>query len=212
MTALYRIRPVSDRAQFGGKARPSPFAATWTTTRQDLRRELTAIRATAVVLELDVDESAILAHGEGLKAGRKVHGPGVRLLAQTKHGALVLATDEFGGPGDIGWHANVRAIARTLEALRMVDRYGVQRGAQYAGYRAITSGNGTPPAMTAEEAATVLVAASGVPDIDLAEVLINTELRRQLYRKAAARLHPDTGGDVGRWLRLTTARELLDAP
>lgn len=210
MTALYVLRALSDRSQFTGKHRPSPFAAPWRTTLDDLRRELTALRATQVVLELDVDESAFRLDGR-LRAGRKVDGPGVRLLAQTRQGALTLATDEFGGMGDTGWHANVRAIAKTMEALRMIDRYGVQRGAQYAGYRAIGSGIAPPaPAMTVEEAATVLVAASGVVDVDLAEVIANGDLRRALYRKGAARLHPDAGGDVGKWLRLQTARELLD--
>lgn len=211
MTPPYRLRALSDGVQLTGKGRPSAFAAPWSTTTADLRRELTALRATAVVLELDVDESAIRQDGWALKAGRKVRGPGVRLLAQTRHGALVMATAEFGGAGDLGWHANVRAIAKALEALRLIDRFGVQRGAQYAGYRAITAGASTPPpAMTVEEAAIELVAASGVPDVDLAEVIANPDLRRQLFRKAAAVRHPDTGGDVGKWLRLNTARELLD--
>jgi len=210
MTALYTVRPLSTREGLTGKGRPSPFAAPWSTTLDELRRELTALRATAVTLELDVPESSIRQDGQ-LRAGALVYSPAVRLVAQTKHGALVLATDEFGGRGAVGWHSNVRAIVKTLEALRMIDRYGVQRGAQYAGYRAIGAGTGTPPpAMTVEEAVGVLVAASGVPDVDLTEVPRNADLRRALYRKAAARLHPDTGGDVGKWLRLQTARELLD--
>lgn len=210
MSAPYQLRPLQDRSQFTGRHRPSPFAAPWRTTLDDLRRELTALRATQVTLEIDVDESAFRLDG-ALRAGRKVDGPGVRLLAQTRQGSLVLATDAFDGHGDVGWHSNVRAIAKTLEALRMIDRYGVQQGAQYAGYRAIGAGSSSPPpAMTLEEAAAVLVSSSGVADVDLAEVLVNDALRKALHRKAAARLHPDTGGDVGKWLRLQTARELLD--
>jgi hypothetical protein len=211
VSALYTVRPLPDAAALAGKGRPTPFAAPWRRTLDDLRRELTALRATAVVLELDVPDDRIRIDGQ-LRAGARPSTPAVRLRAQTRHGALALATGEFGGPGDVGWHSNVRAIARTLEALRMVDRYGVQQGAQYAGYRAIGAGGAPAPAMTLDEAAVVLVSASGVADVDQLEVLGNADLRRALHRKAAARCHPDHGGDVARWLKLQTARELLDAP
>lgn len=210
MTVLYVVRPLTDRTQFRGKHRPTPFGAPWTNTKDELRRELVALRAHQVVLELDVAETQIRDDGQ-LRARTRVYSPAVRLLAETKQGPLTLATDEFDGPGDVGWHSNVRAIVRTLEALRMIDRYGVQRGAQYAGYRAIGAGSSSPPpAMPPDEAALILVSESGVTDVDLAEVRANAELRRALYRKGATRLHPDTGGDVGRWLRLQQARDLLD--
>ena len=55
---------------------------------------------------------------------------------ESKHGPLKYATDVFDH-----WHANLRAIALGLEALRKVERYGItQRGEQYTGFRTWNSG------------------------------------------------------------------------
>lgn len=54
----------------------------------------------------------------------------IAVLAAEKKGRAVFATDAYGT-----WQMNVRAIAKTLEALRAADRYGATQGRQYAGFR-----------------------------------------------------------------------------
>lgn len=77
------------------------------------------------------------------------------------------ATDVF-----TDWRDNVRAIAKGLEALRAVDRWGVaKRGQQYAGFALLTAGPGK------EERGRQLVAQHGS---------VTAALRAT---------HPDTGGE-----------------
>ena len=73
-------------------------------------------------------------------------GPAVIIAFESKHGPLKYATDVFDH-----WHANLRAIALGLEALRKVERYGItQRGEQYTGFRTWNSGIEMPAAQMTE--------------------------------------------------------------
>src|SRR5688500_17219412 len=103
--SLYRIRPISDRTAFTGRRGSSPFQASWSTTRDLLRRELGALVARDVVLEVDVAESMIRLDGE-LYANARPSSPAVRLAFESKVGPLTYATDRFWH-----WQDNVRAIA-----------------------------------------------------------------------------------------------------
>lgn len=93
--------------------------------------------------------------------------PGVEVSFDSRYGRLTYATDVF-----TDWRDNLRAIAKGLEALRAVDRWGVaKRGQQYAGFALLTAGPGK------EERGRQLV---------------------EQYGSVAAALratHPDTGGE-----------------
>jgi hypothetical protein len=69
----------------------------------------------------------------GLGEGADAH----RLL--TQEDSYVLACDRF-----LDWEDNLRAITKTLESLRAVQRYGIVKDdEQYAGFKALTSGRTT---------------------------------------------------------------------
>jgi hypothetical protein len=53
----------------------------------------------------------------------------IAVIKSQEKGRAVFATDAYGT-----WQMNVRAIAKTLEALRAADRYGATQGRQYAGF------------------------------------------------------------------------------
>lgn len=93
--------------------------------------------------------------------------PGVEVSFDSRYGRLTYATDVFDD-----WRDNLRAIAKGLEALRAVDRWGVaKRGQQYAGFALLSAGPGK------EERGRQLVAQYGS---------VTAALRAT---------HPDTGGD-----------------
>ena len=93
--------------------------------------------------------------------------PGVEVSFDTRYGRLTYATDVF-----LDWRDNVRAIAKGLEALRAIDRWGVaKRGQQYAGFGQITAGG---------------------PDAERGRKLVE---RAGGLREAMRAHHPDLGGE-----------------
>lgn len=212
---LYTLRPISDRTPFTGKHVYSDFDSTWTSTYQLLARELRAINARNVVLELDYRERDIRLDGQ-LRADAKCQSPAVRLAFDCIHGPLVYATDRFIARGYRArmsdWQHNVRAIALGLEALRRVDRYGItRRGEQYAGWKALPAGTALSGAshMTSDMAVQIVVAEAfpSLSDDERADDIrqwlagrFDDDVRNSLIRKAKANAHPDRNhGDRSRW-------------
>jgi hypothetical protein len=106
------------------------------------------------------------------------------------------------------WQTNVYAIAKSLESLRAVDRYGVTQGdAQYVGFKALPSGGGSAPAMTAEQAADIIAEHSELP----AHVILQEPaVARVAIRTAKRSAHPDAGGEPGAFERVTDAATLIE--
>jgi len=75
---LYTLRPISDRTPFTGKHVWSDFDSTWSATQQLLARELRAINAKNVVLEVDFRERDLRLDGQ-LRADARCQSPAVRL-------------------------------------------------------------------------------------------------------------------------------------
>lgn len=180
----------------------SPFKATWTDTLELLNREVEMLQTTEQrtirwVLQMDVPASQIRNDGE-VYARATPRSPAVRVAFESRHGALLYATDRF-----THWQANVRAIALSLEALRKVDRYGVAgAGEQYRGWTAISN---WPAEMSREQAAEFIAHWAG--DLEPAHVLAYP---KDAFRLAAKRAHPDVTGDDGDTMaRLNAARDLL---
>jgi hypothetical protein len=204
----YTVRPLSDLTGFQGGRAESAFTTSWSSALQLLDRELEMLRARDVVLELDVREDQIRLDG-GLRGGSRPASGRVRLAFESKHGALVYATNQFWRPSSArykmreDYQHNVYAIAKGLEALRLVDRYGVTSGQQYTGFKAI--GGGTPmPAgpvtMTRHEAENVLIHWSGGSGV----------IDGRAYRRARGASHPDRhDGDRTEWDRVEQAARVL---
>lgn len=185
------VRPLSDPKppQAG---RWSSFSATLGSTVEILATELRALKASNVVLELDLRERDIRVDGWPRADARPVHD-GVALSFDSKFGPQRYATAEYTNTWNRpGWQSNLRAIALSLRALRSVDRYGVsKRGEQYRGWQAIPQTAGGD-IQTREQAEAFIAEYGGS------------------YREAAKRLHPDhDGGDAEMFKRLTQAKTLL---
>ena len=208
----YTVRPISDRTQFTGKRRPSPFDSSWPSTEPLLVKEFGAHRGRDVVLERDFTEKQWRIDGRP-KANAIAASPAARLAFDSVHGPLTYATDAFPR-----WQDNVRAIALGLEALRKVDRYGItKRGEQYAGWKQLPSGNGAAPShMTREKAlATIARLSAEMPghyahDHDMRRYAAHPDEIRKDWKKARALHHPDRhAGDREVWDLVEQAAKVL---
>jgi hypothetical protein len=185
-----RIAPLSDLRPPCAYNR-SQFSASFSTTVAELTDELRHMQAKNVIIELDLDEKQIRLDGMP-RADARIGSPAVVISFQSKHGDLRYATGEFDR-----WQDNVRAIARSLNALRAVDRYGVsKRGEQYRGWKALP------------------------PSSDPADNIATPEQARKFldehggsFEQAAKRLHPDVPetGDEALFRAAVVARDLLAA-
>lgn len=203
--AFYRVEPVTDFSIFTtppAQRKGVQFKATWSTTLEDLGRELDHLDAHDIVLEVAVDARDIRKDGM-LRADARPRHPGVRLSFQSTSGALSFTCDTYEQQyysGVPSWQANVRAIAKTLERLRDIDRYGATKGEQYAGFKAIGAGSGATPlgGMTRDQALAVL-------DYPKGETFYAAA-----FRRARANAHPDrNGGDQTQWDRVEEAGRVL---
>jgi hypothetical protein len=166
--------------------RHDQFNSPWPKTLALLERELGHLDAREVVISIAVNEDELRLDGWP-KANAHPSHPGVIVSFESKHGPLRYLTDQFWD-----WQANLRAIALGLEALRAVDRYGItRRGEQYTGWKALTSGDGTP---TTRAQAEKLIATYG-------------SLREALFKS-----HPDHGGTAELFAAVSAARKLLEGP
>lgn len=193
----------------------SRFSTSWSATLAHLDKELRHLGAKRGVIEVALRSNQIRLDGWPKADARAPEHPGVIISFESKHGPLRYATDEFKGNGNYGylpgWQANVRAIALSLEALRSVDRYGVSgRGEQYTGWSALPPGTIAAGAatMTLDEASQFLVQSAGY-GLNETERLAGDGLN-EIYRRAAKRLHPDTGGTTEQFQKLEEAKRVLD--
>lgn len=187
-----RFRPFDTvpAAPKGGRLR-STFSASWTKTLDDLERELKHLKATDIVIEAETTRDQI--RNDGWPYSNAKMGPTVAISFTCKHGPLRYECGTF-----TDWQDNIRAIGLTLSSLRAVDRYGATTSAeQYRGFAAL------PPKPEAEwasrdHAAQWLRSIAGVDD-----PRVNP---KDIYRAAARKAHPDTGGSAELMSKVNRAR------
>lgn len=190
------------------KRKRSQFNTPWGKTLKLLEREIRHLGGRNVILQMALREQDIRLDG-GIKANARPEHPGIILtFDSSEHGAMSYHTDLY-----MTWGDNVRAVALALEALRMVDRYGVNKaGTQYAGYKRLPSAgeatNGRKRILTAEEAARFV---GTVTELDSNAILTNKGFFEIAYKLAAKALHPDNQdtGDESRFIDLQDAAALL---
>ena len=203
-----RFRPIEQwPGDLTRARRRSPFEAGLSATQDLLTRELRALKARTVVIQLAIGETDLRLDGLPRSQARPDH-PGVILSLESPYGPLSYPTDTFAD-----WQSNLRGIALALEALRKVDRYGVTKnGEQYRGWRQLGSASTTT---TRDEAALFIAKAARPeqPDEDIRQwyqvLTVDAAALARAYRLAAQRLHPDTGGSAEEFQRLQKSKDLL---
>ena len=179
----------------------APFKTVWSKTLQLLEREIRMLGGRNVRIQVKVWSDRDIRQDGQLRADARP-GNAVIVLFDTNEGTLQFPCDTF-----TYWQDNVGAIARALEDLRRVDRYGVRKGAQYTGYKQIAATS--TPTFTAEEAARQIIEASG-SGLSPGDVLKDRGFALNLFRIARHRSHPDrAGGDVQRFTLVGEAGRVL---
>jgi hypothetical protein len=174
-----------------------------------LRRELVHLGVSGAIVQTAHAEDQISKLSGAPILDRTPKHPGVIVAADTKHGALKWVCDDCAK-----WTDNLRAIALTLERLRLADRYGVtRRGEQYTGWKMLpgpitSAAQAAAPAMTIDEAARFV--AGVVEGVSVTKILGSRGIWEAAYKDAAKRLHPDKSKDAAGWRQLQDAKQLLD--
>lgn len=149
--------------------------------RDRLQNELDLLRASSIVLSTNVE---LRLDGQPRSDRSPPSDPGVALYFKLRGRDTVLACDKWDRVAD-----NIVAIAKHIEALRGIERWGVGSLEQaFAGYQALPA---------PEQWWQVLgVAANATRDQISAA-----------YREKARAAHPDSGGSDAAMARLNTARD-----
>ena len=181
----------------------SQFRVTFENSLELLKAELEWLSSKQVVIQLDIHPSDLRNDGWPRSAAR-VGDPGVLVSFVSKHGPLEFACDKF-----LHWHENLRAVAMTLNRLRLADLYGVtQRGEQYKGWEALMPPVSTSPFATIEAAANWLFEQTKCGSVN--GIVFSKDNRATAYRAAAKKLHPDVGGTTEQFQLLEEAKKMLD--
>jgi hypothetical protein len=209
----YVVRPISDRTWMGTMPRSnSRFRASWSDTLILLGQELDHFDARDIVLEIDVQETDLKLNGE-LRANARPTSSAVAIAFEGKHGPMYWPCDRFyteyswQGPE---WQHNVRAIAKTMEALRAADRYGATgRGQQYVGFKQLGAGTAmvapTSSHLTSSDAQRLVLALAGETSWPTSDSGI-----ARVVRRAKFVAHPDrNAGDHSEWGELAEALTVL---
>lgn len=134
MTITFRPLPVWPHQETRSRQR-SAFATSYSRTLALLDREVRALGGRDIVMGVGLEPYDIRQDGQPRANARSRVHPGVEVSFDSAHGRMTYATDQY-----LDWQDNVRAIALSLEALRAVERWGVSKGRQYAGFAALTAG------------------------------------------------------------------------
>lgn len=195
------VRPIQQwPGELTTSRRRSSFKASWSDTMELLRRELRAINAKDVVLQIAMVEKDFRNDGYP-RAQAKADHPGVILSLGSDVGPLSWPCDTFDS-----WQDNIRGIALSMEALRKVDRYGVtKRGEQYTGWQQLGAAPMPPASMSAAEAEELIYSYVGVGELDRPSLVT-------AYKRARAITHPDRHkDDRTEWDKVEAAADVLRA-
>jgi hypothetical protein len=188
----------------------APFKSGFSETIRLLERELKMVRAESAVIQLAMEHF----RKDGMPYADAIPDhPGVIVsfvkVVRSKLGERVRVPLSFPADRFTAWESNLRAVAIALEDLRRIDRYGVtQNSEQYLGFKALPPpGPEHPTILTVDEAARFL---SNEAPVGPQSIIQRDAAYRVAYRTAAAKLHPDAGGDPAEWAKLQAAKSLLD--
>lgn len=203
----YRFSPIQQWPRPLTKNRePSRFRASHSQTLELLSKELECLGAKNVLIQLTLTSGEIRRDGMPRADARTQH-PGVILSFDSRffgswQGRIAMPCDKF-----TTWQENLRAIALTLERLRLADLYGVtQHGEQYRGWAELPAPPKESGIDTVEAAVRFLSVKSGIESYHLFNGLDEVE---RAYRAAAKACHPDRGGNHEDFVKLGQALAIL---
>lgn len=163
--------------------------------------ELYRIGVERCVLRCDVLDGQIRNDGM-LRSGTTPATPRVALAFEhPDQGPIIMPSGQYRRA-----ICNVWAIARTLEMLRAIERYGVvSRGQQYGGFRAL------PAAIQLSESPERIATRWATETrTNAASILGHPEVRQAAYRLLARKAHSDVGGSDDAMAALNRERAILD--
>jgi hypothetical protein len=187
--------------------RGNPFRSTLDKTLAKLVDEFDRLDGEGLIAVHVVTESPDDVRQDGmLRAKARVAYPGVAVSFISRLGEMTYPCDAFENryAGQPDWQVNLRAITLGLEALRMLDRYGMA-GKQYAGYLALPAGGDV-------QADDSLNTAAGAERFlrSLVGEQLRTASLKAVWRSASVRHHPDSnGGEDGLWNAVQRAGQTL---
>jgi hypothetical protein len=186
-----RTKPADRRrSNFGdrGQGQLSPYE-----TAKELIHEFKLLGARDVVIT-----TLLPTRHDGLPySDGRSEDPGVAVWCRLGNQERVFPCDAWRTHGE-----NMRAIAKSIEALRGLARWGMAGAVERAtyGFAALPPGDGEPPAPTKPHWRDVFgVAGLALAPEDLLAVV------KARHRKLIAEAHPDAGGDVDRAAELNVA-------
>lgn len=203
-----RFQPMTNRppVREGHKYyRKAGFSAR--TPMDDLERELSHLQATDIVIESGHERTQIRNDGWPRGSSSPSH-PDVRLFFKCKHGTLRYECNEFST-----WEHNLRAIGLWMQRQRLaIEEWGIGSGGEaYRGFAQLPSGIPTAEWSNVEAAAEFLLKIAGETELAPDLVIENPDnIRNAVYRDAAKRAHPDTGGSVELMSKVNRARDFID--
>lgn len=151
-----------------------------------LRSELDRLNAVAVVVSTNIKTRA---DGMPLSESKRVDDPGVAVYFKRKGVSVVFACDKWDRPAD-----NLAAVAKHIEALRGMDRWGVGSLDQaFAGYAAL-------PAPSTKRPWREVMGFSAQETVHSLGVSAR-------YATLAKQRHPDAGGSQDLMAELNQARD-----
>ena len=172
----------------------SGFRVTFSRGLQDVQAELRRMNAS----NLRVDHAGTTARdGTPLAGSKEPKDPGVVVYWNHQGRSYAMACDRWDDRA-----SNLRAIAKTLEAKRGIDRWGAATAeAEFKGYEALPPPSGAPTSGFALRSAHEVLGVRGGA--------LKHEIQAA-FRERAKLLHPDAGGaDADRWHELVRARDEL---
>lgn len=184
------------------KRRKSAFKATWSQTLDLLERELHHLKAKDILVDGYFGYGDIRNDGWP-KSKARPSQPGVILSFDTKRGRISMPCDTY-----TEWEANLRAIALTLENLRAVERYGVttERAEQYTGWLKLSAANVIDEV---EHLARELAGFAGADPSQANTFATNQDAFDRVWKEAARRTHPDTGGNADDFKQVIAMRDRI---
>jgi hypothetical protein len=194
-----------------GYPKGSPFKTQWTKTLELLGREIRYLGGRKVEIALDLPRGLMDLRQDGmLKADARPRHPVIVSFIANDGQRHRYPCDRFSW-----WQDNLYAIAKALEALRLVERYGVSADLVRAGFKAIPANTST--ALSTDAAALVIArryngnGADATAEANARILLSNRDTALRMVRGAMAKAHPDRGGSASDFQLVNEAKRVLEA-